>query len=675
MSTFIWGVDYYPEQWEKRRWAEDAVRIKNFGFSHVRIMEFAWAILEPTEGAYDFSLFDEAIQVLYNAGLMVVLGTPTATFPVWLLEKDPTICAVFSNRQERDFGARRLACLNNSTYREAARKLVGAVAEHFADNPAIAGWQIDNEIGHEGSDHCICSACKRAWHEWLSRKYGTINNLNEQWGTVFWSTTYTRFDQVPVPRAQPATVQNPSLILDYDRFMSDTNVSFVHEQVEIIRKHCDNKPWITTNLYPTPLSQCIDMQKLFEPLDVPAYDNYPVWGDQSEPVPYIFTNYALAYVRGLKNTGTFAVMEQFTGIQGHTKLGYLPPPEQVALWTNQAVAHGADRLFYFRWRTAPYAQEQLCYGIFDTDNEENPRSKKIKENIKQTSDLFNALAESPVTAKACLVYTRDNANLIRQQPLSTGLERWMNGWSSVGFDAELTRWYAGFSVFNVEADVKPASGLELNHYKVISLPLYELADPEFAQKLDTWVREGGILILSWRAGARTPENWNIEKSLPGVFAEMAGVRVEAFESLGKDAVGVRLGMIRGKGEVWAEQLVPYTAEVIARYTGTRWVNGKKSNAYYHGKPAVTKNQHGKGFVYYLGTSPDAVLTYMLYKRILKQARLKPNYKGYGVEVIKRKLADGRCCTLLLNHTDKPKHVGCKKLPAFGFAWKIKKQKK
>ncbi|HQG40975.1 MAG TPA: beta-galactosidase, partial [Spirochaetales bacterium] len=386
----------------------------------------------------------------------------------------------------------------------------------------------------------------------------------------FWSTSYSRFEQVPVPRSQPATQQNPSLILDYDRFMSDTNVDFVHEQAAILRRFCGKKHWITTNLYPSPLSQCIDMKKLFEPLDIAAYDNYPVWGDQSEPVPYIFTNYALAYTRGLKSTGNFAIMEQFTGIQGHTKLGYLPPPEQVVLWTNQAVAHGADRLFYFRWRTAPFAQEQLCYGIFDTDNEDTPRSKKIKENIEHTAELFNSFAGNPVSAQACLVYTRDNANLIRQQPLSTGLENWMNSWSSVGFDAELARWYAGFSIFNVEADVKPAEAVTLQNYKLISLPLYELADPAFAQKIDAWVKDGGVLVLGWRAGARTLENWNIDKPLPGIFSEMAGVQVEAFEALGKGSIGVRRGFLLGKGEVWAEQLIPYTAEVIARYGGTRW---------------------------------------------------------------------------------------------------------
>jgi len=675
MHNFIWGVDYYPEQWEKKRWAEDAVRIRNFGFTHVRIMEFAWALLEPVEGTYDFTLFDEAIQVLYNAGLQVVLGTPTATFPIWLLEKDPSIRAVFSNRMDRDFGARRLACLNNKTYRDAARKLVTAVAEHFAENPAVAGWQIDNEIGHEGSDHCICASCERAWHEWLQKKYGTIKNLNETWGTVFWSTSYSRFEQVPVPRSQPATQQNPSLILDYDRFMSDTNVDFVHEQAAILRRFCGKKHWITTNLYPSPLSQCIDMKKLFEPLDIAAYDNYPVWGDQSEPVPYIFTNYALAYTRGLKSTGNFAIMEQFTGIQGHTKLGYLPPPEQVVLWTNQAVAHGADRLFYFRWRTAPFAQEQLCYGIFDTDNEDTPRSKKIKENIEHTAELFNSFAGNPVSAQACLVYTRDNANLIRQQPLSTGLENWMNSWSSVGFDAELARWYAGFSIFNVEADVKPAEAVTLQNYKLISLPLYELADPAFAQKIDAWVKDGGVLVLGWRAGARTLENWNIDKPLPGIFSEMAGVQVEAFEALGKGSIGVRRGFLLGKGEVWAEQLIPYTAEVIARYGGTRWINGKKAKVFYSGKPAITRNQHGKGFVYYIGTSPDAVLTFILYKKILHDAGIKARFKGYGIEVVQRTLNDGNTCTLLLNHTDKTRRVCFKTLPPYGFSWKIKRHKR
>ena len=314
MDKFTWGVNYYPEHWEKKRWAEDAARIRQFGFSHVRIMEFAWALLEPEEGTYDFSLFDEAIHVLADAGLKVVLGTPTATFPVWLLEKDPSMRAVAPTRMLRDFGARRLACLNNTVYKKAAMNITRKLAEYFAGNEDIAGWQIDNEIGHEGSDHCVCEHCEAAWHRWLEKKYGNIGALNEVWGTVFWSTTYARFDQVPVPRIQPATTPNPSLMLDYDRFMSDTAVSFVKEQADIIRSFCGGKAWLTTNLYPTPLSQCLDMKKLFENLDVASWDNYPIWGDQNEPLPYVFTNYAFAYVRGLKNSGSFSIMEQFTGI-------------------------------------------------------------------------------------------------------------------------------------------------------------------------------------------------------------------------------------------------------------------------------------------------------------------------------------------------------------------------
>ncbi len=255
----LFGVDYYPEQWDRSLWDSDARRMKEMGIKAARLMEFAWVLLEPREGKYDFSLFDEAIKVLAKEDIKVVLGTPTATFPVWLYEKDPSMVQVHPSRMERDFGARREGCYNSDTYRRASKKIVEKIARHYGKNPQVIGWQIDNEIGHEGSDLCVCESCRNKWHRWLKARYASIDALNRAWGTVFWGTTYASFTQVPVPRSQVASIQNPSLLLDYYRFCSDSAVSFAGEQVDIIRRHALENQWITTNLYPAPHGPVIDM--------------------------------------------------------------------------------------------------------------------------------------------------------------------------------------------------------------------------------------------------------------------------------------------------------------------------------------------------------------------------------------------------------------------------------
>ncbi len=166
------GVDWYPEQWDESRWERDCDQMAATGVTLVRMMEFAWAIVEPEKGRYDFSLFERAIAVAAARGIRTILGTPTATFPAWLLDEGQVL-GLSPDGRVRDFGARRMGCWNAPAYRTAALRLVEEAAAHFADNPHVVGWQIDNEIGHEGSDHCVCDNCRRAWAAWLERKYGS----------------------------------------------------------------------------------------------------------------------------------------------------------------------------------------------------------------------------------------------------------------------------------------------------------------------------------------------------------------------------------------------------------------------------------------------------------------------------------------------------------------------
>ena len=655
--AFKIGVDYYPEQWDRSLWESDASRMQQMGIQVVRMMEFAWALLEPEEKLFDFSLFDDAIAVLTRHGLQVVLGTPTATFPAWLVDKDPDVIQVHPTGGKRLFGTRRQPCFNSPTYLKAAKHIVTALAEHYGDSPSVVGWQIDNEIGHEGSDRCVCNNCRKAWHKWLQARYGTIDALNQAWGSVFWGTTLSSFKQAPVPIPQVSSGFNPALLLDYDRFCSDSVVRFVEMQASILRQHIRPDVWLSTNLYPTPHSTAIDLERMTAPLDMVGFDNYPVWGDQDEPMPYYYNAMMLSFVRGLKPEKPFIIFEQFSGMQGHTNLGYLPPEDQVVLWTNQSVARGADQIFYFRWRTAAFGQEQLCYGLFDTDNAPTSRARKLAENRQRNSGEFAVFASQPVPAEACLVYDKDNARLVREQPLSKGLTYSPAPFMQIGYDLELARHYAPYVLFNVNADVQSARSVELERYKVISLPLYQITDPSFVERLTDWVHAGGTLILGWRTGTRKLDNSNSDQVLPGLFTDLAGLQVRRFESLNKTKVGIRIGLVPSQGEVWADILEPTSARALAVYSDKR--------KHYSGLPCITMNRVGKGHVYYLGTSLGAAGIFLLYRRILKEAGVKPHFHGEGIEVIHRIDDLGNPLDIILNHTPRAQFVRGHRLPAWG----------
>lgn len=645
-SALEFGVDWYPEQWEPSLWPDDAHRMASYGFSCARIMEFAWSIVEPEPGSFDFSLFDKSMDILDSASLKVIIGIPTATPPSWMAGHD--VFRLSPSGLAHGYGTRRNLCYNAPAYRQAARRISQAVANHYGQDPRVMGFQVDNEVGHEGSDHCICAHCREAWRIWLTKRYTDPAAMNETWGTVFWGASYTQFDQVPVPRLQPATGHNPGLLLDYHRFCSDAAIDFVQEQTGILRSRTGRNKWITTNLFPPPLSNTIDMEGLTKGMDFASWDNYPIWGDQDQALPWQFTALAQAYVRGLRGAVPFTVMEELSGIQGHNCLGQLPPEKQVALWAVQAVARGANRIVFFRWRTAPYGQEQLCYGLLDSDGTETERLRVLVAMMARSRKELDGIAGIPIESPVCLAYSRNDARVLREQYLSKGLFLEVAPFAQAGYDLELAKWYAPYATLGVNADVIPVERLDPKAYRLIALPLYQLANPEFVGQLSAWVQAGGTLVLGYRAGARDLRNHSVREPLPGIFREMAGIRVPRFESLNNGKAALRFGLIPAHGTVWADIIETDTAKVVAT-----WADRGK---FYRGNPAITVNTYGSGKVWYLGTSLEPFGMLVLYRRILREAGLKPHYLGAAIERVQRVDANGKSRTILLNHSARPKRL-------------------
>ena len=220
----IFGVDYYPEHWEKAEWKQQADLMKEGGFNTVRMGEFAWKLFEPREGEFDFSFLDEAIGILAKRDIKVILGTPTAAPPKWLVNKYDVLLRDRYGRK-RNWGSRREYCANSDVYQVLSKKIVRKMAEHYKDNKHVVGWQIDNEFGCHGTTRCYCETCRQKFGVWLKEKYGTIENLNKTWGTVFWGLDFDSFEDIILPGynacegetwANPA--HNPSLDLEYRRF-------------------------------------------------------------------------------------------------------------------------------------------------------------------------------------------------------------------------------------------------------------------------------------------------------------------------------------------------------------------------------------------------------------------------------------------------------------------------
>ena len=624
------GAAYYPEHWTEEMWEKDARLMKEANFNVVRMAEFAWAKLEPQKGRYDFSWLDKAIGILSQHGISVILGTPTATPPKWLMDQNEDIYQKDKYGRVRGFGSRRHYCLNNPRFVELTKEIVSRVAEHYKDSSSVVAWQIDNEFGCQDTTYCYCEHCLKAFQKWLQNKYGSIDRLNEEWGTVFWSQTYHAWDEIVLPAysvcdgADPKhDGHNPSMVLDYKRFSSHAVVSYQRIQHDILRSHTD-KP-ITHNLmghFPE-----IDYFHLGKDLDFVSWDNYP---DYPWDIPSrVKTSAAHDLMRGIKGKN-FWVMEQQSGPCGWDVLADTPKPGQLRLWTYQAVAHGAEGMVYFRFRACRVGAEQYWYGILDHDSVPRRRYREIQQTCAELKGLSHLLVGSSVVSEAAIVKSYDNlwSHQIRSHN------------ANFDYNQLLLSYYTALAENNISADFISEAG-ELSKYKVLFMPAFNLMTESIKELLENYVAQGGSLVLTFRSGTRTWNNAMSELTLPGLFKEMAGVEVEEFDSLNYGRqIPVSTMAGGGHASVWCDILKPISANALASYTGD----------YYAGRPAITVNRFGKGKVYYIGCDLDPAALKNLVKVIAADSGIVPLMPGPvdGVEAVQKE-KDGKRFILLLNY--------------------------
>lgn len=624
------GVDYYPEQWDPALMEADLDAIREMGGNTIRIAEFSWHLMEPEEGHYDFSFFDHVIAMAREKGLRVILGTPTAAIPAWLANRHPDILSRFENGQPRAFGGRHVCCYNSPRLYEYSEKIIRAMAGHYKDEPQIAAWQIDNEIGHEDSDLCWCPRCREAFRRFLRDKFGgDIHRLNETYGTAFWSQEYNGFDEIPLP-APTITTHNPALRLDWERFRSKSLCDFLDFQARLIRE-IDPRAVIIHDFPGGGLDKHVDYSQAAKCLDTAAYNNYPVWGGQKEPLPPHETAFALDHIRGLKRKN-FWITEAIMGAQGHDVTGYLPRPGQAKLWSWQGMAHGCESLLYFRYRGAAKGAEQFCYGILDADNRRGRKFREVQSFFREVPPYAQAL-EAPIHSDVAIVYDYDSLASFRIQRQSLLLD----------CPGEMKKLYKALYDRNVPVDVIPAEA-DLTGYQIVLLPQLTVTKPEFQAKAERFVREGGTLVLTYRTGVKDPDN-NLffGKVLPVGYAGLAGVTVAETESLQEqDAFPVAgegaFAGADGYGGVFRDMLEVQDAEVLYRY----------GDSFYREFAAVTRKRQGPGAVYYLGCSLDEGTISRLTETILAERGIETIPSPEGVEIVTRGGA-GQKIRMLMNH--------------------------
>jgi beta-galactosidase len=589
-SRFQSGVCYYPEQWPSSLWEDDFRRMRELGFSVIRIGEFAWSIFEPEEGTFSFDFFDRVMDLAHQYGLQVIMGTPTATPPAWLTAKYPEVLNVSQTGVTYHHGQRRHYNYNAPVYQKLCQRIAGQLAAHYKDHPALLGWQIDNELNCEVNVF-YAEADQQAFRAWLQARYGSLERLNEAWGAIFWNQIYTDWSQVFLTRPTPSDSPNPHQALDEKRFISDSVIKFARLQAEAIRAF-DKIHWITTN----GLFGHLDNHRLSrEALDFISFDSYPQFTQlmpDEGPDPLLDRRWSL-FLSSVRNVSpNFGIMEQQSGPGGWVNRIAQPTPRpgQMRLWTYQSIAHGADMLLYFRWRTAIYGTEIYWHGINDYHNRPNRRVAEAATIGRELAEVGASIVGSTYQATVAIVKDYDN-----------DWDGELDQWSGPYVQQSTLAWFKALQHNHVPTDVvylqSETSQADLSRYHYLIYAHPAIMSDATAKLLHSYVQNGGTLIFGCHTGYKDLDGHCYMRPMPGPVADLCGITVEDFTRIGPYQQAPSLSW-KGQGELTADafndilQVEADDVEVVATYN--------EDADYYAGKPALTRRVVGQGTVYYYG---------------------------------------------------------------------------
>ena len=626
LDGFAFGGDYNPEQWPEPVWDEDMALMREAGVTMVSLGIFSWANVEPRPGDYDFRWFDRVMNRLADNDVAVCLATMTASPPPWLARIAPETLPRRADGTVLWPGGRGHYCPSSPAYREHAGRLVDQLATRYGDHPALALWHIGNEYGCHVST-CYCDTSAAAFRDWLRKRYGGVDGLNEAWSTAFWSQRYDDFEEVQPPRANPAFA-NPAQQLDFQRFSSDALLDCFLMEKEIIRRHTPGVP-VTTNLLG--LWKPVDFFAWAKHQDVISHDSYP---DPHDPDTHVEVAYNYDVMRSLGEGAPWLLMEQAPSAVNWRDRNAPKAPGQMRLWSYQAVARGADSVLYFQWRQSRGGAEQFHSAMV-------PHAGPDTRTFREVSALGAELGELPelvgtrVEAEAALVLDWSSWwALETESHPATDLRQQ---------EANLTH-YRPLWESRITTDVVHPSA-DLSAYRLVVVPNLYLVDAATAANLVAYVRGGGHLVMSFFSGIVDECDRIHLGGYPAPFRELLGVHVEEFWPLA-DHGSVKVAATdghTGTGTLWSEWITTEGAETLATFA-----DGELA-----GRPAVTRHAYGDGVAYYLGTRPDPATMGTLLRQAAGSAGVTPVVPGApaGVEATVRRGGDGARYLFLLNHNN------------------------
>ena len=601
---FLFGGDWNPEQWPEDTWEHDLDMLEDAHINEVTINVFSWALLQPAEDRYDFSMLDKIVALLVKHDFNIVMATGTAALPGWMVRLHPETIRTEQNGTRHVFGGRHNFCPTSPYFRKASRALAAHVAERYAGTSGLVAWHVCNEYGG-GGGLCYCDHCAEAFRTWLKNKYGTVEALNKAWCANFWSHTIYDWGDVVPPVSYGDGISDAKCVvsglqMDYRRFQNQAQLACYTNERDAIRAYDAATP-ITTNLMGT--FKDLDYFEWAKEMDVVSWDNYP-----GMDTPPSFTAMCHDLMRGIGGNKPFMLMEQTPNQQNWFPFCKVKQPGKVRKLSWQAVAHGADTVRFFQMKQSLGGCERFHGAVIAHDGTEESRVFKETAALGEELDrIGRRIMGSRIESRVAIMFD------------------WQSYWSLEGcvgpttgfnYPNEVHRFYRALWRRNVPVDMIASTTplARLSQYDLAIAPALITVLPGVAETLEAYVADGGTFITGYMAGIHDEHDLVVPGGYPGKLRRLMGVWVEEIDALAPgETIEVHGGTVDAKGEIVASIIHREGAERLATYGG---------DEFYAGHSALTVNAYGKGKAYFVGTPLDETGMSAFMAPIIKELDLK-----------------------------------------------------
>lgn len=624
LPYILHGGDYNPEQWLNRPdiLKKDLEFMKEAGINTVTLGVFSWSVLEPEEDTYQFDWLEKIINGLYQNGISTILATPSGARPKWMSDKYPEVLRISEDRRRNLFGGRENHCFTSPVFREKTAEINRRLAERFAKNPAVIMWHISNEYNGE----CHCAYCQEAFREWLKKRYGSIEDINDKWCTTFWSHRYQSFDQIESPSSIGETALH-GLTLDWNRFVSDQTADFIEAEIKALRAGGATQPTTINLMYDF---KQLNYGRLAECVDIISWDSYPVWHKNNDLVVALNNAMQHDYMRSLKHK-PFLMMECCPSSTNWHGVSKLKRPGILSAASLQAIAHGADAAMYFQIRQSRGSSEKFHGAVIDHYGEKDTRVFREICSLGKKLEALTPVVGSEVVSEVAVIYDTENRWAMEdaQGPRNDGLF----------YHEHTLKTYLALKSRGLNVDMI-TQDRNYEKYKLVIAPMLYLFHPDTADKIRKFVERGGCFVMTPWSGIVDENDRCFLGGTPYGLMDVFGLRRTETDALYDHESNT---LIQNKqDDVTATYFrSSYTCSLLCDLLETTTASAffTYGKEFYQGTPAVTRNQYGKGTAYYVGTDASQEFFEDFYSFIMEEYRISSVIRGNvpeGVAVSARK---------------------------------------